>query len=104
MLRALASALNAVVSEVFVIGVVVAAVVLIARESRGAGPPALESGDAATAMLASAYPLSDYDVELHLEPPVVEIPTDYESRRTYRTPDLDRQAPRGKPGWIGEWL
>jgi hypothetical protein len=104
MLRALASSVKAVLSEVIVIGVVVVAVVFIAREGRGSGGPALEVGDVATSLLGSEQPRCSDQTEAQLEPPVIEIPADYEAKRIYRTPDLDRQAPRGRLAWTGDWL
>ena len=104
MLRALASAVTAAIPEALILAVVVGAVVLIAREGRGAGGVALEAGDVATAVLASEEPFCSRLAQPPLEPPLIEIPTGSDARRIYRTPDIEWRAPRGKPAWTGEWL
>lgn len=104
MLRALAVAVNAYLSEAIVVGIVVGAVVVIASEGRSADATAVEIGDTATAVLMTEDPLCSYGVKPQLEPPVIEIPTDYEARRIYRTPDLHRQAPLNRPAWTGDWF
>lgn len=107
MLRALASVVAAYLSEAIVVVFVVAAVVVIAREGRGANATAVEFGDTATVVLTSHAKPSSANasmIEPQLDPPVIEIPTGYESRRIYRTPDLDHLEPRSRPAWTGNWF